>query len=93
MLVLVIEDGTGESSNLLQDAFQKSLRDLAGIQPGHLGVDHRLNELLRQFIGNNPSQNEELKMAHNVSQIPLGSGPPKVERRNVDVAAFDLPGR
>ena len=37
-----------KSSNLLQDAFQKSLRDLAGIQPGHLRVDHRLNELARR---------------------------------------------
>jgi hypothetical protein len=45
VIVLVVEGAAGKSSNLLQDAFQKPLRDLAGIQAGHLGVDHRLNEL------------------------------------------------
>ena len=45
LVVLVVEGGAGKSSNLLQDALQESLRDLAGVQAGHLGVDHRLNEL------------------------------------------------
>ena len=42
---LVVEGAAGKSSNLLQDTFQKSLRDLAGIQSAHFGVDHGLNEL------------------------------------------------
>ena len=37
----------GEDSDLLHDGFEKSLSDLARREPGHLGIDHGLNELAR----------------------------------------------